>query len=261
MLRRLAAILVAVTLTTLAGVSPAAAYEGDTYDELIEDRALNDQHAIIIRFYSAVFGRTPDNEGVRFWLEQYDTGEWSTRRIANFFATSDEFKALYGNNTSDAEFVEAVYPNVLGRAPDPAGQRFWGGYLADGNSRAEMILLISNAPEFIEDNWLPFEGCTFSPSVVARADDFLPVLGVRLQIDVAVTDCDFATITSSIEGFSARFDDESTSSPHSPDNPRLPCGFGESRTYTLRAFDSDAVQIGPDFVFSVEADDYEPCLE
>ncbi len=190
MLKRLVTILVAVTLTTLAGVSPAAAYEGETYEELIEDQTLNDQHAIIIRFYSAVFGRTPDNDGVRFWLDQYDTGEWSTRRIANFFATSDEFKGLYGENTTNAEFVDSVYPNVLGRAPDAAGERFWNGYLADGNSRAEMILLISNAPEFVNANWLPFEAAASACGlevVVATDEDPVPIDGNDVLVDQLVT--------------------------------------------------------------------------
>ncbi len=129
-----------------------------SYEEVINDPTLTPNHSQIIRLYAAVFARQPDVPGVVFWLNQFDSGDWSTRRIADFFAESDEFVALYGPGTSNAEFVQAVYPNVLGRAPDPQGFLFWKGLLDDGMPRGEVILLISNAPEFIQKNWLPSDG-------------------------------------------------------------------------------------------------------
>ncbi len=154
----LALILAATSLVTVGSPAQAAAYDGDTFAELIQDPTLHNEHSIVIRFYAAVFARTPDNGGIRFWLDQYDTGLWSTRRIANFFVTSDEFVSLYGAGTTNAQFVDAVYPNVLGRQPDAGGRSFWIGYLDEGNSRAEMILLVSNSPEFINANPLPSDG-------------------------------------------------------------------------------------------------------
>lgn len=151
----LAVLLTASALGAIGSPASAATYQGDTFEELIQDPTLHNQHSVVIRFYAAVFARIPDNGGIRFWLDQYDTGEWSTRRIADFFVTSDEFKALYGENTTNAQFVDAVYPNVLGRTPDQEGRSFWIGYLDAGNSRAEMILLVSNSPEFIAANPLP----------------------------------------------------------------------------------------------------------
>ena len=130
----------------------------ETYEDVISNPELTPDHSVVIRLYQAVFAREPDVGGLTYWLDQYDSGEWSTRRIANFFATGDEFVSLYGAGTTNEEFVNAVYPNVLGRAPDAEGGAFWTGYLAEGNSRAELILLISNAPEFIASNWLPSDG-------------------------------------------------------------------------------------------------------
>ncbi len=154
----LAGLLAASSIMGVSTPASAAVYEGETYAELIQDPKLHNQHSVVIRFYAAVFARTPDNGGIRFWLDQYDGGEWSTRRIADFFVSSDEFKALYGENTTNAQFVDAVYPNVLGRTPDQEGRSFWIGYLDQGNSRAEMILLVSNSPEFIGANPLPSDG-------------------------------------------------------------------------------------------------------
>ncbi len=151
----LSLLFVATSLVAVDAPASAAVYDGETLEELYQDPTLHNQHSIVIRFYAAVFARTPDNDGIRFWLNQYDTGEWSTRRIANFFVTSDEFVALYGEDTTNEQFVDAVYPNVLGRQPDVDGRSFWIGFLDQGNSRAEMILLVSNSPEFIDANPLP----------------------------------------------------------------------------------------------------------
>ncbi len=151
-------LLVASALVATETSASAASYDGTTYQELLQDPTLHNEHSIVIRFYAAVFARQPDNDGIRFWLDQYDGGEWSTRRIADFFVTSDEFKALYGDNTSNAQFVDAVYPNVLGRQPDANGRSFWIGFLDEGNTRAEMVLLVSNSPEFINANPLPSDG-------------------------------------------------------------------------------------------------------
>lgn len=129
-----------------------------TYEDVISDPNLTPAHSIIIRLYQAVLGRQPDVGGLTFWLEQFDSGEWSTRRIAGFFGTSEEFTSLYGEDIANEKFVNAVYQNVLRRQPDADGASFWIDFLGQGNSRAELILLISNAPEFIEANWLPSDG-------------------------------------------------------------------------------------------------------
>ncbi len=150
----------AVFLILIAGfvAVPPPATSMETYEDIISNPELTPAHSVVIRFYQAVFARQPDVGGLSFWLDQFDSGEWSARRIAAFFVTADEFKMLYGADTTNEEFVNAMYPNVLGRAPDTAGGAYWKGFLDQGNSRAEMILLISNAPEFIEDNWLPSDG-------------------------------------------------------------------------------------------------------
>ncbi len=143
-----------VAAASLAAV-PAAASSSQTYEDVIANPELTPDHSVVIRLYQAVFNRQPDVDGLVYWIDRFDSGEWSTRRIANFFATGDEFRSLYGADTTDEEFVNAVYPNVLGREPDAEGAAFWVGYLEQGNGRAELILLISNAPEFIDANPLP----------------------------------------------------------------------------------------------------------
>ncbi len=128
--------------------------DATTFDELAASPTLHRGHSTILRLYWAVLARTPDVGGARFWIESYDSGEWPARRIAGFFQVSDEFVETYGSLNS-ADFTTLIYTNVLGRAPDQGGFDYWKGQLDDGMERSEMILLISNAPEFITRRPLP----------------------------------------------------------------------------------------------------------
>ncbi len=153
-MRKLLLALVTAFAATAAAPAASGAQAAETYEQLVSDPSLTPDHAIVVRLYQAVFDRQGDPEGVRFWLDSFDSGDWTTRRIAGFFATSDEFVSTYGE-TDDVAFMTAVYTNVLGRAPDAEGGAYWTGQLAEGMSRAEMILLISNAPEFVDANLIP----------------------------------------------------------------------------------------------------------
>lgn len=144
---RVAAVVMSLVASVLFAV-PAANAQKEA------EPTLHAGHASVLRLYEASLGRAPDTAGATFWINAYNSGEWSTRRISDFFATSDEFTSTYGSNLSTTEFVTVVYKNVLGRSPDKAGFDFWVGAIDDGMSRAEAVLLISNAPEFIEKNRL-----------------------------------------------------------------------------------------------------------
>lgn len=133
--------------------------EGDadpeTFEEIFEVRLLHRGHSTVLRLYWAAFDRKPDVGGALYWVNRYNSGKWSTRRIAAFFAASDEFQSTYGPDLSNAAYVDVVYHNVLHRSPDEEGAAYWREELDKGMGRAEMMLLISNHPEFIEAQALP----------------------------------------------------------------------------------------------------------
>ena len=61
--------------------------------------------------------------------------------MALLFADQAETRAIYSENTSNAEFATIVYGNVLGRAPDQAGLEFWVSALDSGAvSRDQLIM-------------------------------------------------------------------------------------------------------------------------
>lgn len=98
------------------------------------------------RLYRAYFLRNPDHDGLEFWVSRRRAG-WSLDRISNEFAASAEFTKRYGSLTS-GQFVDLVYRNVMGRAPDQAGRVFWEGRLAAGTSRGKVMTGFSESPEY-----------------------------------------------------------------------------------------------------------------
>ena len=68
--------------------------------------------------YLAYFGRPMDFTGSVAFANSSETD------VANAFAASAESQALYGT-TIDANFVNAVYQNLFGRAAEPAGIAYW----------------------------------------------------------------------------------------------------------------------------------------
>jgi hypothetical protein len=97
------------------------------------------------RLYQAAFNRTPDKSGLSFWIDAMDDGH-SLLDVATSFVNSSEFAQKVGANTSDAQFVAALYQNVLHRAPDASGYDFWLQALHN-TSRAQVLLDFSESTE------------------------------------------------------------------------------------------------------------------
>lgn len=98
------------------------------------------------RLYQAAFDRKPDVSGLDYWYHQLNSG-MSLEQVASGFINSAEFKALYGNNPSNAELVTLLYDNVLHRAPDAGGFNFWMNELDHGTSREQVLIGFSESIE------------------------------------------------------------------------------------------------------------------
>jgi endoglucanase len=98
------------------------------------------------RLYGAALGRVPDPIGLGRWTADLESGATTLSRAAADFAGSAEFAARYGAPDA-AGFVTLLYGNVLGRAPDAAGLRFWTDAMAAGESRASVLLAFSESAE------------------------------------------------------------------------------------------------------------------
>jgi SpoIID/LytB domain protein len=101
----------------------------------------------IARLYLAYFLRAPDAGGLAHWVGRQQAGQ-SLASISGFFAGSPEFVARYGS-LGNAAFVDLVYTNVLGRAPDAGGRAYWLGLLdSRRQGRGSVMLNFSESAEF-----------------------------------------------------------------------------------------------------------------
>ena len=92
------------------------------------------------RIYKAAFNRTPDTGGLGYWIAKMDNG-MNTVDVAARFIDSPEFRTLYGQNPSNADFLTKVYTNVLGRTPDQGGYTWWLNELNTNASKTKAKVL------------------------------------------------------------------------------------------------------------------------
>lgn len=98
------------------------------------------------RLYRAAYLRNPDTNGLAYWVGKRWAGK-SPVWIANYFTASSEFKNRYGSLTN-AQFVDQIYANVFGRAPDPSGRTYWVNKLNAGTGRGQALYEWSNSSEY-----------------------------------------------------------------------------------------------------------------
>lgn len=103
----------------------------------------------VYRLYQAAFDRKPDVAGLGFWIDRADHGT-GFHDAAAAFVGSREFSDTYGAGLGNAAFAEALYRNVLHRAPDKGGVDFWIGALDGGVDRADVLLAFSDSGENVQ---------------------------------------------------------------------------------------------------------------
>lgn len=91
------------------------------------------------RLYEAAFNRIPDKSGLNYWIKQLDDG-LSLTQAAQGFVESAEFKKL-NPGLDSTSIINSYYQNVLNRAPDAAGLKYWEGAMASGDTNAAYMLV------------------------------------------------------------------------------------------------------------------------
>jgi Ca2+-binding RTX toxin-like protein len=104
------------------------------------------------RIYKAAFNRTPDKNGLGFWIGQMDLGTTLVEVSAGFI-DSDEFRTSYGTNPTNGEFLTKVYNNVLSRDPDSGGYDWWVDQLANNPEKSwdKVLADFSESSENVEN--------------------------------------------------------------------------------------------------------------
>ncbi len=101
--------------------------------------------AFVNRLYGICLNRASEEDGLEFWCEKINNGEFSAQQIVSFFFTSPEYTALSRN---DEAFLNDLYSAFFDREADAAGFAFWAEQLANGTARADILSGFIYSEEF-----------------------------------------------------------------------------------------------------------------
>jgi hypothetical protein len=103
----------------------------------------------VILLYKAGFGRAADADGLDYWTSKV-TKMSDLREVALSFLDSDEFVARFGTSDDMAAgaYVNVLYKNVLGRAGDVDGLKYWTDKLSIGaTNQADLLVAFALSDE------------------------------------------------------------------------------------------------------------------
>ncbi|HVX15776.1 MAG TPA: NF038129 family PEP-CTERM protein [Pirellulales bacterium] len=104
------------------------------------------QHDTVDQLYEQYLGRAPDPAGMDYWVAfLYDGG--SIEQMSLALCSSPEFHQLHGD--SETDLLDALYQDVLGRAPDSAGEAYWEEQMANGMSELAVTAAIFGSDEYL----------------------------------------------------------------------------------------------------------------
>lgn len=117
--------------------------------QLYLDTGAGENAGSAYRLYQAAFDRTPDDEGLQYWIGRLDAGV-SLNAIADSFIHSPEFARTYGtlNTVSNSAYVDLLYDNILGRDYDTDGFNYWVSRLDNNQTnRGDLLAFFSESDE------------------------------------------------------------------------------------------------------------------
>jgi hypothetical protein len=101
--------------------------------------------AFVQGLYRSLLHRSGSQDEVNGWVRALNAGSTWARVEAAFLGSAEYYATRGGGN--DADFLTALYEDVLGRAPDAGGLATWGAALAGGMSRERVAALILGSQE------------------------------------------------------------------------------------------------------------------
>ena len=114
--------------------------------DLLKD--INNISSKIYRLYNASFARFPDLDGLKYWIEKNTSNQNTYKQTAASFIISEEFSNLYGKTSSNKEYINNLYLNVLGRDADLNGFSYWLGQIENGlEDRSQLLMGFSESKE------------------------------------------------------------------------------------------------------------------
>ncbi|HEV3024713.1 MAG TPA: DUF4214 domain-containing protein, partial [Pirellulales bacterium] len=127
---------------------------------LIDHSAEYFARIIVTPAFERFLGRAPDAAGLAFWVDQLQDHGLTDEQLEAGFVGSVEYYQHSGG--TDALWVDAMYLDLLGRAPEPQGEAYWLGRLAVGVSRTDVAYgfaaSLERERERITDDYMHYLG-------------------------------------------------------------------------------------------------------
>lgn len=99
----------------------------------------------VTRLYNVCLSRTPDAEGINYWVNVLTTNQKSGSQVAADFIFSEEFES---KNLCDSCYIDSLYRCFMGREADSSGKAYWLEQLSNGATRGEVFNGFSMSQEF-----------------------------------------------------------------------------------------------------------------
>jgi len=96
--------------------------------------------------YEKYLHRQVDDSGLQHWTPMLAAGQ-TVEQVAAQIVGSPEYFQNRGQGTNDG-FIDAIYQDALGRAPDASGSKYFGDELSAGVSRTVVALQIFTTDEY-----------------------------------------------------------------------------------------------------------------
>lgn len=114
---------------------------GSEFDELTNAATTPE---LVAAVYERSLGREPDAEGLAFWVDGVDSGQFTLERFIVEVSESPEHQEL----TNSQVQAVLVYLGLQQRTPEPGGLAFWTERLDDGTPVSTFIADVLALPEY-----------------------------------------------------------------------------------------------------------------
>lgn len=123
------------------GLQPASVIQAiESGPEYLDD--------VVTGLYQSLLNRAPDSGGLAAWVGALQNGATIEQVTAAIAGSPEFFKDAGGTN---ADFLTALYRDILNRAPDSAGFTAWQNALAGGLSRSAVAAAFLGSEEYQRD--------------------------------------------------------------------------------------------------------------
>jgi len=145
------------------------------------------------RLYRTLFGRVPEDGGLRYWVGLRRQG-FAADTFAYWMMQGPESQRMYWG-MNDAQFISAIYRNLLHRPPDPAGLQHWTG-LIPTNGRHRVVTWRTATQEFATE-WPLAKSTACAKAVIHGLTEIAPglVAGKSGQTVTVIGDREFTNFT------------------------------------------------------------------